>query len=139
MERNGMQTAILNVVGVIAGTVVMLVLNMVIGVIANIILQFPIISVLLSWPSTPVLYAMSAANFGSLFAGDAVCYKICGATKNGFKPGMAFYGLLCFVLFLWAAYDAFLYYGFSDPVVCHILGAVASAFIIRRVKVDPAE
>ena len=139
MERNRTQTAILNIVGVIAGTVVMFVSNMVIGIIINIILQFPIISMLLSWPSTPVLYAMSATNLGSLLAGDAVCYKICGTTKNGFKPGMVFYGLLCFVLFLWAAYNAFLYYGFSDPVVCHIFGAIASVCIIRRTKAEPTE
>lgn len=134
MNRSRIQTAILNVVAIIVGIIILFIANTLITFAFGIILSFPIIAALLSWPSTPTLYALTASNIASVYLGGMACYKICSPTKGGFLPGMLGYGLICFALFVLSAYGIFMQYGFCDAVICHIFGAILSAAMISGAK-----
>lgn len=136
MERSGLQTAILNIVAIILAVLVLFIVNTILIIVFGVIVNIPFLGNILSWPSTPVLYALSGANIISIGIGGTVCHKICGVTKGGYRPGMLIYGLICIALFSMSAYGAFTEFGFCDAVICHIFGAIAGTWTIRGAKPD---
>lgn len=134
MERSGIQTFVLNLAAVVVGIVTLIVVNTALIFVFGLLLRVPILMRMLSWPSTPMLYALSAANIGAIAVAGFVCEKICGRTRRGYRPGMLVLGVVSALLFAFSAYSAYITYGFCDALLAHAFSVLFSFVLIGKYK-----
>lgn len=125
-----MVTVLTNIAAVVAAIVAMIVVNSIVSAICNVLMQIPIISTLLSFPTTPQLYVLCAVDFFSILTGFLVSRKIAKPTKNNRKPAVAVVGAYSLLSFAVIAYSIFATKGFCDLLIVSIVAVLASGWMI---------
>lgn len=126
MERTAAKVVTLNIAAVIASIVSMVVANLIAAVVFGFIVNLPIISTILSFPTTPELYAVTGIDFVVFTAGIFVCDKIAAETKAGRKPAFFFVGLYLLVSFAFTTYSVWMTRGFCDILIVNALAVLVS-------------
>lgn len=118
-----------NFIGVLLSLTVGAIAFYLTGILFGFVLSFGWISTLLSWPSTPLLYAITGMGGISVLCAFYLCDKICLPNSKGVKVGSLIVGIAIILFFSVYAIGSFISYGLSDYTwgygVCAIMGAIA--------------
>lgn len=114
-----------NILAFILGILAFVIATYILSFIMTLILSIPFVAQLLSWPSSPMLYAVSAVNLGAVGAAYLVCNFVSLPTASGKRPATI---LLMGLLGLFTAVSTVLIilsYGFTEQVFAQIIGILA--------------
>lgn len=118
-----------NFIGVLLSLTVGAVSFYLAGIFFGFVLSFGWISKLLSWPSTPLLYAITGMGAIGVLCAFYLCDKICLPNSKGVKIGSLVVGIIIVLYFSIYTIGSFISYGFSDYTwgygACAIMGIVA--------------
>lgn len=115
------------------------------GIFFGFVLSFGWISKLLSWPSTPLLYAITGMGGVGVLCACYLSDAICLPNSKGVKVGSLIVGIAIILFFSVYAIGSLISYGLSDYTwgygVCAIMGAIAISSAIPNVhpKKDTTE
>lgn len=130
MERTTTKVVTLNIAAAVASIIAMILVNLIAAVVFGFLIQLPILSTILSFPTTPELWAVSGIDFCVIGIGVIVCDKIAAETKAGRKPAFAFVGLYLFIAFVFTTYSVWVTRGFCDILVVNVIAVFASCGVL---------
>ena len=115
-----------NILGFLAGAAVFIAAQYLLSFLMGLLLRVPFIVSILSWPSTPALYASTIINAGSVGAAFFLCYTVCLANQYGRKFGLIILSGILSLLAVFSATRMLIVNGFSDPFIGLLFAAILS-------------
>ena len=120
------RTVLYNIIGTIMAVIVCAIVYNVVGILFGIILNYKLAVTLLSYPSTPMLYASAGMSAAGVFAGAAIANKICKPNGSGLKVGMRVYAVLVMCYFSVCTIFSLFIYGYNDAIWGYIGAVIVS-------------
>lgn len=114
MEKTGnvfLRNAIALIVGLVLGYLVIFVVGIVVGYLFSLI---PLLTTILSWPSTPALYTTTLICGAGVMTAVSITDKIAIPGKSGAKPALKILGVIILLYFALCAVVSIRRFGFSD-------------------------
>lgn len=105
-----------NIIGFVLGAVLGYAAYFVTGVLFGFLLSVRWLAALLSWPSTPLLYALFGMGLAGVGVGTLIAGKVCLPSSKGVKTGCLVLGGLIILYFGLCAVSSLLSHGLSDYV-----------------------